>query len=189
MKTILPFGLAVIIACFSACVQKGYTSKNYFNCSAENSNQVNNDTTRIVQLLLERALVERPDIPDYHLITDKKNIYVSDELFMRTIYGDTSGIHKHKIIASVPDKIKNVHFCVKSKETLNLIAANTEPFVYVRLGDFRITGDSATVAILTTWARPAGSNTISLSGGGYLAEFARENGKWVFRRIIENWIS
>jgi hypothetical protein len=140
----------------------------------------------IIKKILTRALVDEKDIPDYHLIEDKSHIYI-----LATGYSHFLGNTETFIVNEddVPNKIKDVQFCLKSEAELQKIADNTYPFLYLTLGEFTLEGDIATIGLINGWQRQKNSKIIFLSGGGYVWKLKKINGDWTFTDIVVNFQS
>jgi len=72
--------ITILIFIFSmvSCSKKLYTNNKYFDCNITSDFNADTDKKQLIYAILERAVVSKKDIPDYRLITDKMNIYVSN---------------------------------------------------------------------------------------------------------------
>ena len=62
-------------------------------------------------------------------------------------------------------------------------------FLYLKFAQINIVGDIATIGISTTWQPTTNSKVVYLSGGGYMWQFKKINGKWEFDKILSQWVS
>ncbi len=169
------------------CAKFPHTSQHYFTCHSKKGNEpLSMERQAIIKKILTRALVDEKDIPDYHLIEDKSHIYI-----LATGYSHFLGNTETFIVNEddVPNKIKDVQFCLKSEAELQKIADNTYPFLYLTLGEFTLEGDIATIGLINGWQRQKNSKIIFLSGGGYVWKLKKINGDWTFTDIVVNFQS
>ncbi len=169
------------------CVKFPHTSQRYFTCHVKKKNELlSMDRQAIIKKILTRAVVDEKDIPDYPLIEDKSHIYILATGYSHFL-GDTETFIVNE--DDVPNKIKDVQFCLKSEAELQKIADNTYPFLYLTLGEFTLEGDIATIGLINGWQPQKNSKTIFLSGGGYVWKLKKINGDWTFTDIVVNFQS
>ena len=182
--------LILILSMFS-CAKKIYTSNEYFNCNNISDFNADTDKKQLIYTILERAVVSKKDIADYHLISDKNKVYVSDIAYSK-FFG---GIERPSEIpiekSEVPNKINNVKFCIKSKPELQKIADETGNFLYLTLGNIEIKENTAKIGVMTSWSVSEKNKRkmVMMSGGGYVWEFEKKDGNWIFIKIISNFQS
>jgi hypothetical protein len=187
-KNILAF--IGFISLFS-CAEDTYTSQKYFDCPPTKEFKATTEKQKLIHELLERSVVTLKDLVDYNLLKDKKNIYIN-----RTYYSKFSGATKADIVEyqfennDVPSQIQDVKFCLKSKDELQKIADNTSDFVFLTFGNIEINGDIATIG-LATWWQPQSppKRKAYLSGGGYVLQYKKIDGKWIYDKTLSAWMS
>ena len=179
-----------LIASTQSCSNKNYTSSKYFNCDNTKFDQFQNDSTQIIYEILLHACVNSKDIPDFVLLRDQKKIYVAN-LFFKSSFSDQDTINykQHSNLYAIPLNIGAVSFCLKSFTELSDIADKKGDFVYIQLGHMTINNDKASIGISTNWMLPSNSKRLVLSGGGYIADFQKIDGKWTFIKKHNEWIS
>jgi hypothetical protein len=137
-----------------------------------NSKITEDDKAQVVQLSLERALVNQ-EIPDYHIIADKVNIVLSTE----------------NIDPAWVPQLNDINITLLNPKEIQAKADNEGDYLYLRFREFAIQNDGRIIVSLdNTWAVSKNSKVMYLSGGGFTIEYHRENGIWV-GKITESWIS
>lgn len=181
--------LLIILAMFSSCSPKAYTDSIFFDCRDKQGQNLNSDKSILIFQALNKSVVEDKDVADYGLIKDKKKLYVLDKWYS-SFFGTTEDeVKKYPLSADeVPSRISSVEFCLKSEQELQEIADKTSAFIYLSIGDIEITGDIAKVGIATGWKGKSGSKTAYLSGGGYVLQYKKINGDWVFDKMLRSWM-
>lgn len=140
--------------------------------------------------ILNRATVELKDITDYGLLKDKKNIYINRTYYSRFSAPTKADIQEFQFEDSeIPAEIKDVRYCLKSQDELQKIANETSDFVYLTFGNIEFTEDLAQIGLATGWQSQTNSKKMYLSGGGYVLQYKKVDGKWVFDKILKSWIS
>tara|TARA_R100000306_G_C4345769_1_gene127575 strand:- start:24 stop:473 length:450 start_codon:yes stop_codon:yes gene_type:complete len=149
---------------------------------------MDSDKKELIYKILKRAVVEEKDIPDYSLINDKKKIYIQD-LWIESFWSEKPP--KTFLVRSteIPPQINGVSFCLKSKSEMQIIADNTSGFTYLTLGVIKIDNNSATIGIDHGFQTKTNSNKVILAGGGYVWQFKKVNGEWMFDKILSHFQS
>jgi phage pi2 protein 07 len=166
-----------------------YTDRQFFDCVGTSDFTVNSNKRQLIYWALQRAVVENGDIPDYHMIQNKQKIYVNKTLYA-DFFKDT--VNAQLDVGDIPAEIKGVQFCLKSKSELQDIANRASDFMYLSLGEIKIDTHYASIGITNDWMLSKMSmkaGEISLAGGGYVLQYYKKNGRWVFDRITDRWIS
>jgi hypothetical protein len=186
-KFLVLIGLIIL----SSCAEDTYTSRKYFDCSQHKEFKASTEKQKLIQEILDRSVVNLKDIADYNLLKDKKNIYIN-----RTYYSKFSGATKADITEyqfednDIPTRILDVKFCLKSKDELQKIADNTTEFVFLTFGNIEINGDVATIGIATWWQSQSPPRRRGhMSGGGYVLQYKKVDGKWTYDKTLKAWIS
>ena len=134
-----------------SCSKKLYTDNKYFDCNETSDFKADTDKKQLIYAILERAVVSKKDIPDYRLITDKTNIYVSNISYSK-FFG---GLDKPQEIPidpkEIPTEIEKVRFCVKSKMEIQAISDKTKDFLYLTLGNIEINAQTANIGLSNSW--------------------------------------
>ena len=179
-----------VILLFSGCASLKPTSHSYFDCARTNSFDPLDDKHGLILEILKKAVITDKDIPDYRFIDDKKRIYVVDttpDNFFRFIEGGVEVSKERLDFDDIPPKIQSVHFCLKTPDELAEIAAQTDDFIYLAIGNVKVDGRVGRIGISSNWQTPKGSSRTYLSGGGYIAEFVKEADAWKFSSILQSW--
>lgn len=181
--------LLIILAVFSSCSPKAYTDRIFFDCRDRQGQSLNSDKSILIFQALHKSVVEDKDVADYKLIKDKRKIYVLNKWYS-SFFGPTKDEVKEYPLSAddVPSRISDVEFCLKSEQELQEIADKTSAFMYLSFGDIEITGDIAKVGIATGWKGKSDSKTVYLSGGGYVLQYKKINGDWVFEKVLRSWM-
>lgn len=183
--------LFIIIILFLSCSRPLYIKDKHFDCTEKNYT-MDTDLKELIYKSLQRAVVVKKDIPDYRLIWKKHRIYVLNEYHSNRMTSQKDWIKGLTFLSpnEIPNKIENVKFCIKSKESLQKISNKTwEDFLYLSFNLIFIDGDTATIEINTSWNVSKHSKKVYLSGGGYTCIYKKINGEWKFEKIISSWIS
>jgi|GEM_PF-1423961 len=190
MKRVLFFILSISIV---SCAKQVYTHNDYFDCDKNSSFKADTDRKQLIYAILERAVVSKKDIPDYQLISDKSKIYINNVSYSRFFGGMTKPNESQILVSQIPSTIGNVQFCLKSQSKIQAIANKTDDFLYLTLGNIKITGKTAKIGLSNSWAvsKKNKGEFIHLSGGGYILTFKKVNGQWVFdeTKPVHSWIS
>ncbi|MEO6902030.1 MAG: hypothetical protein ABI315_02625 [Bacteroidia bacterium] len=184
--TLILFGL---LSLFS-CSPKTYTSTKYFDCPTREF-QATTDKQQLIFEVLKRGVVDSIDVPDYHLIKDKNNIYVSKTYYFHNSDETKTTIQEYQFEDSeIPTIIKDVRFCVKPSNQLQKIADKIGDFVFLTFSDIDIKGDVATIQLNTNWqVQSKPQRKAYSSGGGYLLQYKKIKGIWTFEKILMIQIS
>ncbi len=137
-----------------------------------NSKITEDDKAQVVQLSLERALVNQ-EIPDYHIIADKVNIVLSTE----------------NIDPAWVPQLNDINFILLIPKEIQAKADNEGDYLYLHFREIEVQEDGRIIVSLDNiWAISKNSKVAYLSGGGFTIEYHRENGVWV-GEVTEGWIS
>lgn len=186
-KTLILLGLISIYS----CSPDTYTSSRYFNCPKNKEFNPGTDKQKLIVEILTRSVVDLKDLVDYDLLKDKNNIYINRTYFSKFSGATKADIQEYQFEDSeVPARIKDVNFCLKSREGLQKIADKTTEFVFLTFSDIEIKGDVATIAIATWWQpQSPPKQKYHLSGGGYKLQYKKVDGNWVFDKSLVSWQS
>lgn len=124
---------------------------------------VDEDQAQIIQLSLERALVDQ-EIPDYSLlVSEGKAVVLSTE---NIDLEEAPTVAGHELVLLTPDEIQ--------------AKANEEgDFLHLRFGPFETEDeDTVNVSLGNVWATAEDSTTGYLSGGGF---------ELVYKRLPDGW--
>lgn len=180
---LLIFSVLLMVGCASS-----YTDKTFFNCPETGTYHKNTDKKELIYQILKRAVVDEKDIPDYSLIKDKQKIYINN------VYHNAPwGVEPKEIFSldtsEIPPEIGGIVFCLKSREELQAIANKTSDFLFLSFQNIEVKDDTATIGIDNGWMGQYNDNKVHLSGGGYIWQFKKINGEWVFDKIISRFQS
>jgi len=180
--------ITLIISC-----RPYYIKDKHFDCQVTNY-QTDTDIKELIYRSLKRAVVTEKDIPDYILFWKKHRIYVANlyQTELMEFNDSAQWLRKASYLFpdEVPPNIRNVQFCLKSKEELQKIANKTrEDFLHLSFSLIKIEDKKATVKIDNSWVTHKNSKIGYLSGGGYTAIYIKVDGSWRFNRITESWTS
>lgn len=145
----------------------------------------------VISAALRHAFVGARDVPDYSLLSDPNRVILTSERAL---------MQPGKVLQSEGDPLpdltpgalpdtRDVRFVLLSGNEIRERAESEGAFAHAQVGAVEIDGERATAEIATTWAIPPDSETIYLSGGGYVLELRREDGSWTVSSILSRWIS
>ncbi len=131
------------------------------------------DTAELIHLTLERALVAK-EIPDYGLLTAEQ-----DDIVLST----------ENIPAALVPELPGITLILLTPEQIQSLANEKGDFLYLRFSEITALSDTqARVALDNTWMRAEDSQTMYLSGGGFVMEFTKTATGWI-GEVTEAWIS
>jgi hypothetical protein len=150
--------LLLLVACQTAGQEEGFS---------------NDDKSQIVQLTLEKALVEQ-EIPDYTLLTaGGDELILSSENIEDVEIGDMPGID----------------LVVLSREEIQARADAEGDFLYLFFNPFEVeTDDRVNSGFGSQWAVGQDSTAGYLSGGGWQMVYERQPDGWV-AEVLAVWMS
>ena len=183
----------LFILIFSSCSRPFYIKDKHF-ISAEKKYKMDNDLKELVYKSIERAFVEKKDIPDYIFLWKKHRIYIANEYqSSKTDFKNQNDWNKtlsYLKTDDLPNSIGKVMFSLKSREELQKISDKTwEDFLHASFSLIKIEENIATIKINNSWIVSKHSKKAYLSGGGYTCIYKKMNGVWEFEKIISSWIS
>lgn len=190
-NTMKKIKILVAFIALTSCSPKLYTDNYFFDCGKNQRQNLESDRKTLITLILKRSVVVNKDVADYELIKDKKRIYVLNKWYS-SFFGKTAEDQTKEYpltLEEIPVMISDVEFCIKSKQELQAIADKTAAFVYLIIGDIEITGDIAKIGVATFWQGRSDSRTVYLSGGGYVLQYKKVNGEWIFDKGLQSWQS
>ena len=183
MKNLYILFIGICCGCASS-----YTDSKFFDCPSPENYKMDSDKKELIYKILNRAVVEEKDIPDYILIKDKKKIYINT-IWYESFWSDKPPKTFPLNPTDVPSEIDGVSFCLKSLEELQAIANKTSDFTFLSFGKIEINGSTATIGIDHGWMGQTNDNKVHLSGGGFIWQFKKINGEWMFDKILRHYQS
>lgn len=175
----------LIFIFFSACQNRTSEKKQFdYNSIASREFNPHTDKKQLIYEILNRAFVEKKDIPDYNLIKNKKRIFISD--FYLPNFEENNAFPLNE--SDIPGKINNVEFMMKSDEEIQNLADETDDFLYSTISHLQINGNKAQIGLSNNWimGKKNEGNYGYTSGGSYILSFKKVNGRWVFDDNADN---
>jgi hypothetical protein len=168
--------LLCILFSWISCIQQQELAKNA------------GDKQTIIYDIIYRSLTQQ-DMPAFTDLKGRKIIYVHNRYvnFINSAATDNKPLIDK---ADIPEKVKGHTIQLISENDLKKRAFNTgvDEFMLV-LGNIKIEGDTATIAIDGWYRNPQATGGSKMSGGGGFAKYSKEKGVWVFKGFSQVWIS
>ncbi|WP_166962212.1 hypothetical protein [Yeosuana marina] len=181
-KLLTLFLITILIESCSST--RTYTKNKYWSCLGPFETVMDKDKQELIYKILERAVVSKKDIPDYQLLKDKKRIYITTQ-YTDKFFEESEVSYLGK--KDIPRRIAGVKFSLKSPEELQKIADETGLFTFLSLGNIEINQDTAVIGIDHWWQQQTNSKQIQMSGGGYILEYKKVDGKWQFDNVVKKF--
>lgn len=131
------------------------------------------DKIQITKSILETALISKPKIPDYNLLTEGK-----DSIILSTKNIKPNWV---PILPGIP-------LVLMKPQDIQRKADREGDFLYLSLTKFVIKGSCVAVSLDNTWAVGKKSGMGYLSGGGFTYEYHKVAGKWI-GKFVSGYIS
>ncbi len=143
------------------------------------------DREILASMAIERAVIAPGDVPDANLLDRTRAIVLGTASFTITAQGDT--ISDPLTVRTIPQD-RTEKFILLASDQIQSIADRHGDFIYLAVPLIRLSPDSATVTVETTWAVAKDSHPLIMSGGGYTLRFRKHNSVWLFEKIGAGWI-
>ena len=180
--------ILILMILVYGCQKKENDKKNQkqFDYTSISTNEFKADTNKkqLIYEILNRAFIEKKDIPDYNLIKNKKRIYICD--FYLPNFKKRNKITLNK--SEIPSKINGVEFIFKSEKEIQYIADETNDFLCSTIKHLEINGKKAKIGLSNNWvmSKKNKGKYAFMSGGMYILSFIKVNGRWIFDEKAEN---
>jgi hypothetical protein len=182
------FKTFILIIMISGCQNKQNERKveKQFDYNTISTNEFKADTNKkqLIYEILNQAYIEKKDIPDYNLIKNKKRIYICD--FYLPNFEKRNKILLNR--SEIPSKINGVEFIFKSEKEIQNLADETNDFLYSTIKHLEINGKKAKIGLSNNWvmSKKNKGKYAFMSGGMYILNFKKINGRWIFDEKSEN---
>jgi hypothetical protein len=136
----------------------------------------------VIAQVLRRALLEEKDIPDYGLLKGEDEVI----LFNRIGWGDSAKV----LTGGGLPETDEVEFFLLSRDAMTELAdCWSGDILYLYVDVISIDENEATVSLSMEWARSSRSTLLHLCGGGYVLLYRKQDGEWIFDRVVTSHIS
>jgi D-ribose pyranose/furanose isomerase RbsD len=180
--------IVILIFVINGCQSKQSEQKlkKQFDYNSISTNEFKADTNKkqLIYEILNRAFVEKKDVPGYNLIKNKKKIYICN-LYLPN-FEKRNKIHLNQ--SEIPSKINEVEFVIKSEKEIQNLANETNDFLYSTIKHLEINGKKAKIGLSNYWvmSQKNKGKYAFMSGGMYILNFKKINGRWTFDENAEH---